>query len=151
MRACDKQRDRLVSSPSLPAGDVAKIVVNPTRRTLTIVQAGKTRTITLPDRPSSIEVGKRGQIKITARQFGTEVLPFAGILADPQAQGAAAVVGADGLYFKRLDLGAGLAWGGEHTAVRGVALLSYAVYDNVRLSAGVTHQLYPVAGITVRF
>jgi hypothetical protein len=127
-------RSKPKSPISLPAADTEQIIVNPSNHTITIVNAKGKTTETLPDRPSTIDVLKTGQVKVTSPQLGLEFRPFVGV----QMSSAFHIVGGlDLLYFKRLDLGLG--FGGEpgnHTPIV-FAKVSYNIWSNV--GAGVTY------------
>lgn len=119
----------------LPPGDIAQVLVNPAGPSLTIVTDEGTRTMTLPDRESVIDVLKDGGVKVTSPQYGWERHMFVGVVgADHFRVGA----GMDGLYWKRLDLGIGIAdQVGEYTPVV-FAKLTYNVKGN--LQAGIVYQ-----------
>ena len=95
------------NAPSvLPSNDTEQIRVDPGTHKLVIVTKRGTQTLTLPDRQSTIDVLKSGQVKITAPQTGFEHHLFvAGVIADYARIGG----GMDLWYFKRLDVGIGMA------------------------------------------
>src|ERR1039457_886234 len=78
LRRCDKRVDTNTSSTTLGPNVAEKLIVNPANHTVTIVTSDGSHTVFLPDRPSAIEVGKDGKVKLTVRAFGTEVNPFIG-------------------------------------------------------------------------
>src|SRR5229473_686209 len=89
----------------LPSNEVERIQVNPDNHTLTIVTKTGTKTVTLPDRTSTIDVLKTGGVKVTSPQFGLEHHLFIGIAVSDDARLG---IGADMFYWKRLDLGVGV-------------------------------------------
>jgi len=132
--------------PVLPPADKEQILINPVKHTITIVTAAGHKTLTLPDRLSTIDVLKNGNVSVTSPQFGLEHAPFVGAtFADKLRFGA----GLDGLYWKRLDLGLGAAGGSGASTVM-FAVLSYNVWDNMRLGITYDHQQHVGVGITVR-
>lgn len=128
----------------LPPADSEQILVNPARHQLTIVTGTGTRTMTLPDRESVIDVLKDGGVKITSPQYGWERHMFVGVVgADHFRIGA----GMDGLYWKRLDLGIGIAdQVGEYTPVV-FAKLTYNIKGN--LQVGIAYQTNRYVGGTL--
>src|SRR6266446_1656997 len=89
---------------TLPIGDREQIQVDPATHRLTIITEKGPRTVTLPDRMSTIDVRSNGMVDIISPQFGWErhfFISFVG--ADVFKVGA----GMDGFYWKRLDGGLG--------------------------------------------
>jgi hypothetical protein len=119
----------------LPKNDNEQIIVDPNSHHLTIVTAAGPRVITLPDRPSTIDLLKNGDVKITSAQFGFEHHVFAGaVLSDSARLG----IGMDGVYYKRLDLGMGIADGFQGSWPVVFAKLTYNVKGNIQ--AGIVYQ-----------
>src|SRR4029077_5129832 len=119
----------------LPPNDIEQIQVNPERHRLTLITKTGTKTITLPDRTSTIDVLKSGVVKITSPQFGMEHHLFIGAL---EADHVRFGVGMDGLFWKRLDLGAGIAGQiGSYTPIA-FAKITYTIKGNVQ--AGLVYQ-----------
>ena len=150
MRGCDKRVDTNTSSTTLSPNVAEKLIVNPANHTLTIVKSsGGSQTIFLPDRPSSIEVGKDNKVQVTVRAYGTEAAPFIGFAYSDQARLA---LGVSGLYYKRLDLGAALfpSVSGRFSVRAGV-MVSYNLYSNSSLFLGVTNTLNPIGGLSLKF
>src|ERR1035438_10221296 len=128
---CSKQKSPVV----LPSSDVEQIRVDPITHKLIILTSKGTQTITLPDQVSTIDVRKDGTVKVTSPQFGLQFRPFVGMYySDVLRFGA----GADLVYWKRLDLGIGMAGGASlHTVA--FAQLTYCVWDNVGASLTYDH------------
>jgi hypothetical protein len=149
-RGCDKRIDSSIGSTTLAPNVAEKLIVNPANHTLVMVtSSGHTQTVFLPDRPSSIEVGKDGKVKVSVRAFGTEVVPFIGFAYSDQARLA---LGVSGLYYKRFDLGAALfpTVSGKFTIRAGV-VVSYNVASNTSLFLGVVNTGSPIGGISLKF
>lgn len=121
----------------LPVNDRETITVDPIHHRIEVLTASGLKTETLPDRKSTVEVRKDGQIKIVAPQTGFETRPFVGL---GFGNGFRGYIGADLWYFKKLDLGLGAVTpklsNPELTDTRLGMFASYAVYDNTRLSLG---------------
>jgi len=135
-----------IKTPSivLPPNTVEHIVVNPTNHTLTVTTQNGTQVVTLPDHPSTIDLGTNGKVTVKAPQLGMEFKPFLGWGYEG---GGAVILGADVVYFKRLDLGvAAYGWTGR---VKPAIGLSYTVWSNTRLTA--TYNGNPGVFVTVRF
>lgn len=120
---------------SLPANDLEQIQVNPDTHQLTIRTSRGLKTITLPDRTSTIDIQKDGAVKVTSPQFGFEHHMFIGLLGSDQARLGA---GIDGFYWKRLDIGVGIAdQVGMYTPVV-FAKATYTIKGS--LQAGIVYQ-----------
>lgn len=131
----------------LPKEDKEQILIDPVKHTLIIVKPTGNETLTLPDHPSTVDIRKDGTVKITSPQWGLERRFFFG------AQGSSAfrlAAGLDGAYFKKLDVGIGVAnaIGAKTPIVFGK--LSYNFYDNMQI--GITYGTDRLIGgaITVR-
>jgi len=130
----------------LPVTEKERIVVNPVKHTIIIITPTKTTTETLPDRESVIDIGKDDNVKITAPQYGLEAKLF---VYAGYSNALRFGTGVDGAYFKKLDLGVGVAGGsGTNTVV--FAQLSYNVFDNVRLGITLDHQEHVGVGVSIR-
>lgn len=90
----------------LPQNDIEQIRVNPDTHQLIITTAKGTQMVTLPDRTSTIDVLKNGSVKVTSPQLGLEHHLFMGVLGSDHTRIG---VGLDGFYYKKLDLGLGIA------------------------------------------
>lgn len=123
-----------VSSAVLPKDDREQIIVDPVRHNLIIVRPTGNETISLPDRPTTIDIKKDNTVRVIAPQWGYEHRAFAGLYASDRLRVAG---GVDGLYFKRFDLGAGIASSVDRLSVVGFGVLSYNFYSNCRV--GITY------------
>jgi hypothetical protein len=130
----------------LPPDSKEQIIVNPIKHSLIIVRPGKTETVTLPDRPTVIDVKKDGTVKVTASQFGFESRPFLGLSAS--LDGGHIALGVDGLYWKRLDLGGGVQFNGAGARV--FVSLSCNVWSNTRVGITFDHKQTVSALLSVR-
>jgi hypothetical protein len=130
----------------LPPGDTEQIIVDPVHHNLIITTPQGTQTISLPDHPSVIDVHHDGTVKVTSPQYGFQIRPFAGVYySDALRFGGGVDLG----YWKRLDLGIGLAGGASaHTAA--FTQLTYNVWDNVGVSLTYDHMGHIGGGITLR-
>lgn len=148
LRGCDKKIDKSTDSTVLGPGVVGKFIVNPDTRKLTVVLPSGQQELFLPDRPSSIEIGKDGKIVVTAKKWGSEIKVFGGGQVTDSFR---LVTGLDLLYYKKLDLGLGIACRIGNYPPRGFGKISYNFWSN--LQAGVTFDTEKKAGLalTVRF
>lgn len=149
LKTCQTKRDVEIADTRLAANTSEKIIVNPLKRTLTVITAhGETITV-LPDHPSSIEIMKSGKVKINSPQQGFEAVPFIGIGYNRSLND---YLGADFYYWKRLDLGAAFSFDRD-LSFRNVSLIgfiSYTVWNNSRLSVGIDTRGGVHGAITVR-
>lgn len=114
----------------LPSNDKEQILVDPVKHTLIIVKPTGNQTLSLPDRPSIIDIRKDGTVQVTSPQYGWEHMAFMGIQASRYVRIAA---GMDAFYFKKLDVGLGVATQvGEHPPIAFVQL-AYNVWSNCRV------------------
>lgn len=134
VRSCTKAQEEIKNSP-LPVDVVARITVDPDHHHLHIQQrVGKPIDTYLPDRQSTFDVRSDGKVKVSSPQWGLEHKFFFGVGMSDHFRIAA---GIDGIYFKRFDLGLGVADRiGNYTPVIFVKT-SYCLYDNLQL--GVTY------------
>ena len=145
---CGKNGRNVAPTPNvLPKNDTEQIKVNPGSHTLTIITPSGQKTVTLPDRTSTIDVLKSGQVKITSPQFGFEHHVFLGFQASDRGRLTA---GMDGWYFKKLDLGVGVADSFGAYAPIIYAKASYNVWRSVQ--AGLTYDNlgHPGLALTIR-
>ncbi len=135
---CSRTKNLSVPVPVnvLPSNDSEQITVNPSTHQLVILRPNGNRIVeTLPDRQSTIDIRKDGQVIVTSKQFGFEHHAFIGLLGSDQFRIGA---GMDGLYWKKLDLGIGVADRiGAYTPI-GFAKLTYTIKGN--LQVGVVYQ-----------
>lgn len=133
VHSCTKSQMEIKNSP-LPKEDLVRITVEPDKHYLRIEQrAGRPIDAYLPDRPSTFEIRENGSVKITSAQYGFEHKFFGGV----QISNVFRVgVGMDAWYWKRLDIGFGVAGQiGNHPPVVFLKT-SYVVYNNIQV--GVT-------------
>jgi len=135
LRACQAKRDKGIVSPILRADVDEKIIVNPSKHSLVIINRQGTQALVLPDRASSIEVLKTGKLRLTVPQYGFIVSPFIGIGWGGQLND---YVGCDLFYWKRLDVGMAFSFDRE-LKIRSLGfplVLSATIWHNMRLSLG---------------
>lgn len=130
---CAKSRSAASMSKAsavLPPNDVEQIRVNPETHQLIITTAKGIQTVTLPDRTSTVDVRKNGTVNVTSPQFGLDKHLFAGYTLSDVGRFA---IGGDFVYYKKLDIGIGIAdQFGSHTPI-GIAKLTYNVYGAVQV------------------
>lgn len=145
---CGRNRDTVHKTPvALPPNETERITVDPSGHRLTITTPVGTRTLALPDRASTIDVSKDGSARVTAQQLGFERRLFGGIHASDKFRVAA---GVDMWYFKRLDLGVGLAGElGPHLPIA-FAQVSYNVWSNCRIGLAYGSNRFIGGTLTVR-
>lgn len=129
--------NQVMSPAVLPPDDKEQIIVDPVKHTLIIVKPTGNQTLHLPDRPSVIDIRKDGIVQVTAPQWGFERIPFVGVgYSDKLRYG----LGIDGLYWKALDLGAGVQTDSGFKDARLFVGLSYTLKDNMRLTLTLDHK-----------
>lgn len=135
---------------SLPANDKEQITVDPRTHKLTILTAKGVQTLFLPDRATTIDITKAGNAVVHDKQYGLEMNPFIGG-AYGLHHGVVAI-GTDVAYFHRLDLGValGLPSPFSFSTTSVLALVSYDVWRDTRLSVGIDQHKSPYIGVTVR-
>jgi hypothetical protein len=146
---CSRKSNTQTPKPSavLPPNDVEQIRVNPATRQLTVTTSAGTRTVTLPDTVSTIDVLKNGKVSVTSPQFGFEHHLFGGWLVSDNGRLG---IGEDLLYFRRLDLGLGVAGKiGSYDPIA-FAKLSYNVKGNVQVGLVYGSNQYVGGGVFVR-
>ncbi len=124
------------SAPAvLPVNDIEQIRVDPSTHQLIILTNKGTQTVTLPDRISTIDVHKDGTVQVTSPQFGFEHHLFIGLVGSEHVRLG---VGVDGLYWKKLDVGIGIAdQMGAYTPIA-FAKVTWNIKGN--LQAGLVYQ-----------
>ena len=122
-------------APVLPVADTEQIKFNPDNHTLQILTSSGLKTVTLPDRTSTIDIQKNGIVKVTAPQFGFEHHMFVGITGSDKVRLS---VGMDGLYYKKLDLGIGIAATPGLTTPIIQGKITYNVYGAIQ--TGIVYQ-----------
>lgn len=136
LKSCQNKRDDAIANTSLAEGVKEKIIINPLARTVTVITAKGSKTTTLSDHASSVEIFQNGNVKTTLPQHGFEAVPFAGIGYSSQLND---YIGIDFYYWKRLDIGTAFSFDRD-LKVRSLGfpvVVSFAVYHNIRLSLGV--------------
>jgi hypothetical protein len=114
----------------LPSNDNEQITVDPSTHQLVILRPGQRIVETLPDRASTIDIRKDGQVIVTSKQFGFEHHLFVGLLGSDHLRVG---TGLDGFYWKRLDIGVGIAdQVGAYTPI-GFAKVTYNIKGNMQL------------------
>jgi len=131
----------------LPPNDSEQIIVDPSRHSLVIVRPTGTQTLTLPDRQSVIDIRKSGKVDITSRQFGFEHRFFLGAYGSEFFRIAA---GMDGFYWKRLDIGVGVAGRLGNYSPIVFAHVSYNIWSNCRMGLAYGTDRYIGGLVTVR-
>ena len=128
---CSKLSRPPKPSVALPANDAEQIRVDPSSHKLVISRPGKPdQTLTLPDRTSVIDIHKDDSVSVTSPQMGLEHHLFVGaLLSDHVRLG----VGGDFWYFKRLDIGVGVAGQMGSYAPIAFAKVTYNIKGNVQL------------------
>jgi hypothetical protein len=132
---------------ALPPSDKEQIVVDPRNHTLVIKRLTGTTVTHLPDRQSVIDIRKDGTTTVTASQFGLECVPFVGL---GYSDNVRISLGLDGLYWKALDLGAGIGITPSGTNPRVFISLGYNVKDNLRVAFTVDHTKQPGIMLSLR-
>ncbi len=114
----------------LPKEDKEQFIIDPVKHSLIIVKPTGNQTLSLPDRRSVIDLRKDGTVQVTSPQWGWEHRFFLGGHVSDTFRIAA---GMDGFYFKKLDIGAGVASRmGAYTPIV-FAQVSYNVWSNCRI------------------
>jgi hypothetical protein len=134
---CGRKQPGNNTSPTvLPANDAEQITVDPSTHQLTILRPGGQRIVeTLPDRPSTIDILKNGTVNVTSKQFGLEHHMFIGIVGSDHARIG---VGLDAFYYKKLDIGVGVAdQAGMYTPII-FAKATYNIKGNMQV--GIVYQ-----------
>ncbi len=131
-----RKTETKIVSRILPADVQEKLIIDPTHHSLIILSDKGTKAITLPNRPSSIEVLKNGKLRLNVPQYGWEHSPFIGIGYSTQLND---YIGLDLWYWKQIDLGTSFGFD-RNLKIRTLGfpiVISYTVYHNMRLSIGV--------------
>lgn len=138
---------KIIPGP-LPTDNVARITVDPSKHHIRIEQPNKKPVDTfLPDRLSTFEVKKNGFVKVSSAQWGLEHHFFFGV---QQSNVFRIAAGLDGFYWKKLDLGLGVADKiGNYTPVVFLKA-SYLVYDNLQLGLTFDNMQYVGGSLTLR-
>lgn len=161
-RKLDAKADSQVVSHALPKEDKAKYIVDENRHELIEIehtpapsgaetQGSVVRTTYLPPR-ASIEIRKDGTVVVTARQFGTECVPFIGAVVDSEIHGRA-IVGVNLLYWHRWELGVGPSMGvlGLRPDLRVFGAVAYNVWSNTSVFVGIDNHKAAYVGAAIKF
>ncbi len=160
-RKLQKKQDSDTKSTVLAPDQKEKIVVDPTKHTITITTkksdgTTSTQTTFLPDRPTSITEDNNGKLTVVDHKFGTEVRPYLGV--GGSLDGTARVhVGTDLWYFHKLDLGTGLDFNAgvfkqvsDFHDTRLSINASYNIYSNTSLAVSVDNRKFVGLFVKVR-
>lgn len=118
----------------LPVRDSEQIIVDPSHNSLIITTGAGRQTLFLPSKPTVIDIHKDGNVKVTSPQYGFEHRLFVGGLFADKGRLA---IGLDGAYWKKLDIGLGLAGNTHLNETVGFVAVTYNVYSNLQI--GVTY------------
>lgn len=130
-----------------------KLIVSQEQHKITVIKRNKTggnstSTTYLPSH-SAIEISRDGSVKVSAPQWGTELVPTFGFGYSDKAR---LVLGANVLYVKRFDvmpfLGIGVS--GKVDGRLGMAI-SYNAYSNTHLFCGLQSNGGIVGGVSFNF
>lgn len=142
-----------IKSVVLPTNDQAKVIIDPAHHTVTVVKRGAgdkvtTTTSFLSSRGASIDLRRDGNVVVTSPKWGTEVNPFVGGAFGSDIRLRAAL-GLNLLYVQRWELGGGLLMDTNIHDTRAFVHVSYNVYGNYYLAAGVDNKgtAHVMAGI----
>jgi hypothetical protein len=155
-RKVEKKQDSVTKSTVLTPDQKEKIVVDPTKHTITITTkkadgTDQTTTTFLPDRPTAVIESNDGKISLIDHKFGTEIRPYLGV--GGALDGTPRVhVGSDLFYFHKMDLGIGLDTNPAHLKdVRANLNLSYNFYSNTSIAFSFDNHKVPGIFLKVRF
>lgn len=131
----------------LSQNDIEQILFDPIHKSVIINKPGSTQTLTLPDRPTVIDIHKDGTTSVTSPQSGFEHRFFIGVHVSDHIRVAG---GMDGYYLKKLDLGGGIAGQlGNHIPII-FGQLAYNFYSNCRVAVSYGTNRYIGGTLTVR-
>lgn len=143
----DSESDGGVPLTVLPKQDREQIIVNPDKHQLIIVRPEGNETLTLPDRSSTIDIRKDGTVKVNAAQFGFEHHITLGVMFSNQFRVA---IGPDLFFYKKLDLGLGVAdKPGLYTPVV-YAKVTYNIWSNTQVGLTIDNNKHVGALLSVR-
>lgn len=131
----------------LPKYDKEQIIIDPIKHHLIIVTPTSHQVLSLPDHPSTIDIRKDGTVKVTSSQFGFEHRLFVGAYGSDRLRVA---VGLDAAYFKRLDLGFGVAQALSSSTPVVFGQVSYSVWSNCRVGLAYGTNRFIGGTLTVR-
>ncbi len=155
-RKIQKTQDSATKSTVLTPSQKEKIVVDPTKHTITITTkkadgTDQTTTTYLPDRPTAVIESNDGKISLIDHKYGTEIRPYIGV--GGALDGTPRVhIGSDFFYFHKMDLGIGLDTNPAHLKdVRCNLNLSYNFYSNTSIAFSFDNHKVPGIFLKVRF
>lgn len=149
LRSCQKKTDSANSDTVLAPEESAAVVVDPSQHRITLITKDYTKAFTLPARPSRVSLLTGDGIKITSPQYGTEFNPSLGVAYT--LQGGVILAGLDLFYWKRLDIGMGLAVNPVKVQDTGVYVgFSYLAYSNTSVGLGLDNHTNPMLFVKVR-
>lgn len=155
-RKVAKTQDKQVTSTILAPDQKEKIVVDPTKHTITITTkkadgTDQTTTSYLPDRPTAVIESNDGKLSLIDHKYGVEIRPFIGV--GGALDGTPRVhVGSDFFYFHKMDLGLGLDTNPAHLKdVRCNLNLSYNFWSNTSIAFSFDNHKTPGLFLKVRF
>lgn len=134
--------------PILPKEDKEQIIVDTRHHTITRVTEKGTQVTYLPEKPTVIDLRKGGDVVVHSPQYGYQVRPYVGLVFSDDARGA---LGLDLFYFKRLNVGMGMALRFDGRDGRLYAALSYNVSGNMYAAVTLDHKKTPGAMLALRF
>lgn len=133
-RKADTKTDKAIVSVVLPPQDEEKLVINQHTHTITEIKRNEKgqeeiKKSFLPP-TASVELTKSGKLNVSARRWGTEMVPAIGI-----AYGSDFTLRAAGtlqlFYVQRWEVGAGMLLASHIAGCRADANVTYNIYDNV--------------------
>ena len=146
-RKPSKPKGPLTPAAVLPKDIIERLVVNPETHKLTIITEKGTRSLVLPDRNSMIDLKKDGKLIVTSQQAGFEHHVFLGVF---QSNALRIGGGVDLGYFKRLDLGVGVAARTGFNTPIAFAQVSYNFWHSVRVGMTYDNKQHVGVGLSIR-
>lgn len=145
----DIQTQQQIVSQQLKPGEKQKIIVQQTKRDLTIVTDKGIEHIDLPNHPYSITLTDDNKLVVQTRKKGLGLSPFVGLNYEKNLRG---YVGSDIFFFRRLDVGIGVSLQFIHPGkdIRLMVSSSYTVWSNTSVYVGIDNQKKINFGIKVR-
>ena len=145
----DKKRDSHIASNVLSPSESTALILNPTGHTATIITKTGQKKVYLSPHTNRISVTKAGQVIIPQRTWGTEISPFVGFAYSDTGRLA---LGCSLFYIHRWEVSLSFfpTISGKFSLKAGV-VVSYNVYSNTALFAGIMNDKNPVGGISFKF
>lgn len=163
--SCEKRTqavNKQISGETLPEKDNAKLIINESRHTIESLvrvssrptsgsnnESSIQRNVSYLSPHASIEVEKNGKVVVINPKSGTKVSPWIGFSYSDTARMA---LGVDLLYLHNWNAGLSLfpTVSGSFS-LRAGPTISWNVWSNTSLFVGVTNQLRPIGGLSLRF